>query len=261
MPIRRTFLPLAAPASASIALSDSAAPSARRRTALRRAASIRLRPIHLHRLAGTTRPQTRTRQRPGRRPRHRPRREARRELAQSRRILGTQRTLMNLKSQLSIFLLGAIAVTLTFASAQQATQQPSAAAVLPSFAVATIKPVDPAHGGAMGFYSRPGGRVFLGFANAKTIISYAFDVQGFQIAGGPEWVSTDRYNIEAIPPDSAQSRTAKQPPLAATPSSEQRLMLQSLLRDRFGLRYHRETREGAVYILTRGSGKLQRQET
>jgi uncharacterized protein (TIGR03435 family) len=167
---------------------------------------------------------------------------------------------MNFNSQLSILLLGAMAVAQPIASAQQATQHPSAAAVLPSFEVATIKPVDPAHGGAMGFYSRPGGRVFLGFANAKTIISYAFDVQGFQIAGGPEWVSTDRYNIEAIPPDSAQSRTAKQPPLAATPSSEQRLMLQSLLRDRFGLRYHRETREGAVYILTRDSGKLQLQE-
>jgi len=34
-------------------------------------------------------------------------------------------------------------------------------------------------------------------------------------------------------------------------------MLQSLLRDRFGLKFHFETREGEVYILTRGTKPLQ----
>ena len=37
-------------------------------------------------------------------------------------------------------------------------------------------------------------------------------------------------------------------------------MIQSLLRYRFALQYHMETREGEVYLLTRGSGKLQFQE-
>ncbi len=42
----------------------------------------------------------------------------------------------------------------------------------------------------------------------------------------------------------------------AEPTAEQRLMLQSLLRDRFGFKYHLETRMGDVYLLTRGSKPL-----
>jgi uncharacterized protein (TIGR03435 family) len=134
---------------------------------------------------------------------------------------------------------------------------PAAASNPPAFEVATIKPIDPKGGGAVGFYSRPGGRIFLGYASAKMILYYAFHIQEYQIAGGPDWIGTDKYNIEAIPPDTASSRTAKQPPIAATPSSEQRLMLQSLLCDRFALKFHRESREGEVYLLTRSSKKLQ----
>jgi uncharacterized protein (TIGR03435 family) len=168
---------------------------------------------------------------------------------------------MNLRSQLSTLLLGAMAATQTIASAQQPARQTAAAdaATLPAFEVATIKPAGLKGGGVMGFYSRPGGRVFLGNATAKLILYYAFNIQQDQISGGPGWVGTDRYDIEAIPPDSA-SRTAKRPPIGATPSGEQRKMLQSLLADRFRLKAHMETREGDVYILTRGSNKLQLEE-
>lgn len=130
-------------------------------------------------------------------------------------------------------------------------------APLPAFEVATIKPCDPnAASQIVGFHSRPGGRIFVGCVTAKELVYYAFKVQEFQISGGPDWISADLYNIEAVPPDTAQSRTAVQPPIAVRPSSEQRQMLQSLLMDRFGLKCHTETREGAVYTLTRGSSKL-----
>jgi uncharacterized protein (TIGR03435 family) len=169
---------------------------------------------------------------------------------------------MNLRPQLSIFLLGAIAATQPTSYGQTSTPQSPATAPssLPAFEVATIKPINPNSGGAMGFYSRPGGRVFVGYASVKMLLYYAFDIQEFQIAGGPDWIGGDRYNIEAVPPDSSESRTAKQPPIGATPSGEQRKMLQSLLADRFALKYHMETREGPVYILTRGTGKLQLEE-
>lgn len=169
---------------------------------------------------------------------------------------------MNRKSQLSIFLFGAIAVAFPCAPAQQSTQQTSAdsAAAHPAFEVATIKPSGPKGSPIMGFYSRPGGRIFFGNSTAKTILFYAFNIPSDQIYGGPDWVSTDRYDIEAVPPDTSASRTAKQPQIAATPSGEQRKMLQTLLADRFGLKSHMETREGTVYILTRGSGKLQLHE-
>ena len=136
----------------------------------------------------------------------------------------------------------------------------TADAKLPAFEVATIKPIDPNKGGAVGFYSFPGGRVNVGFATVKILMFYAFNVQDFQIAGGPEWVSTEKYNIVAVPPEASKSRTAKAPPIGATPSLEQRQMLLSLLVDRFGLKFHRENREGPVYFLVKGSGRLEMQD-
>ncbi|HEX6507451.1 MAG TPA: TIGR03435 family protein [Chloroflexota bacterium] len=128
---------------------------------------------------------------------------------------------------------------------------------LATFEVATIKPSDPNAGGALGFYSRPGGRVLLGFAPVRMIVGYAFDIQNFQITGGPNWVGTDRYNIAAIPPETSVSRTAAQPPIAATPTAEQREMLQALLRDRFAFEYHWQMHDDDVYILSRGNKRLE----
>ena len=126
----------------------------------------------------------------------------------------------------------------------------------PAFEVASVRPVDPKEGGAVGFLSQPGGRVQIGFASVKMLAFYAFDVQERYVVGGPEWVGTDRFNILAVPPEDAESRTAKSPPMKATPSEEQRKMIESLLVERFGLKFHREMREMPVYLLERGSGKL-----
>ncbi|MDW5267160.1 MULTISPECIES: TIGR03435 family protein [Acidobacteriaceae] len=131
---------------------------------------------------------------------------------------------------------------------------------MPAFDVATIKPSDPNSGGVSGFLSYPGGRVVVGFTTLKTLISYAFDVQSFQIAGGPPWIEKNRYDVVALPPASSESSNLKQPPEKATPSEEQRRMLQTLLVQRFDLKFHRETREGRVYLLVRGNRKLQMED-
>jgi uncharacterized protein (TIGR03435 family) len=79
------------------------------------------------------------------------------------------------------------------------------------------------------------------------MIQYAFGVREFQIAGGPGWLTTDRFDIVAT---------------TATPGSlnlnELEPYLQSLLADRFRFRYHRETRELQVYslVVARGGPKL-----
>jgi uncharacterized protein (TIGR03435 family) len=54
-------------------------------------------------------------------------------------------------------------------------------------------------------------------------------------------MSTERYQIKAVAPAGSTKETA-------------RLMLQSMLRERFGLRYHRERREQAVYALVQAPG-------
>ena len=170
---------------------------------------------------------------------------------------------MNLKSQLSIFLLGAIAVTLPVASAQQPAPQASApaAAARPAFEVISIKPFDPnGRSQPVGFFSYPGGRVILNVANVKMILYFAYDMQDYQIAGGPDWIGSERYTIVALPPDSSPSRAQKMAPFKIAATDEQKKMLQSLLADRFGFKAPMETRQGEVYILSRGKNKLQLQE-
>jgi len=126
---------------------------------------------------------------------------------------------------------------------------------LPAFDAATIKPPDPgARGRKAGFYGEPGGRIFFG-GFTKWVIEFAFNLRDFQIAGGPDWISSQWFEINAVPPESSPSVNIKA--RNAEPTSEQRLMLQSLLADRFGFKCHFETKDGEVYILTRGTKPLQ----
>jgi uncharacterized protein (TIGR03435 family) len=136
------------------------------------------------------------------------------------------------------------------------SQTESGTAQTPAFEVSTIKPHNPNKPGEMGFISYPGGRVIVGYANLKMLLYFAFDMQDFQISGVPAWADKNRYDIEALPPSFSESRTAVQPPAKATPSDEQRKMLQALLTERFGLKFHRETKEGPVYLLLRNKGPL-----
>jgi uncharacterized protein (TIGR03435 family) len=75
----------------------------------------------------------------------------------------------------------------------------------------------------------PGGRL-VASAPVKMLLENAFAVQDFQIVGGPAWIDSDRYAIEAK--------------AEGNPSREQLLrMLQPLLAERFRLEAHRETRQ------------------
>jgi len=87
------------------------------------------------------------------------------------------------------------------------------------------------------------------------LIHYAFNLQKYQITGGPGWVDSQWFEVNAVPPDSSSSRAIKV--RNAEPESDQRLMLQSLLRDRFGFKFHFESKQGEVYILTRGRKSLE----
>ena len=68
---------------------------------------------------------------------------------------------------------------------------------------------------------------------------------GLAITGGPSWINTDRYDIEARP---AQG---------FIPTTEQaQKMLQALLEERFGLQVRHETKDGPIYALTIAKGGL-----
>jgi uncharacterized protein (TIGR03435 family) len=119
----------------------------------------------------------------------------------------------------------------------------------PRFAVATVKrnPSTEALSMAvpMGVGYRPGGRLVAVNAPVAMLIQRAYSVQSFQVVGGPSWINTDGYYIEAKPEGS-------------TDQKRMWLMLQSLLADRFKLAVHRETRDLPVYDLqtVRGGAKL-----
>ena len=71
----------------------------------------------------------------------------------------------------------------------------------------------------------------------KILIGLAYRLQQFQISGGPSWASSERFDVEG----KTENRKADPDQL--------RLMLQSLLEDRFKLKLHRETKVSSVYAL------------
>jgi len=156
-----------------------------------------------------------------------------------------------LRAVLTFFLANSLAL----APAAAPPQSTPVSANPPAFDAAAIKPPDPAaRYQKAGFNGEPGGRVFFG-GNIKMLVEYAFNLQDYQIAGGPGWTASQWFEINAVPPETSSSHNIKV--RNAEPTPEQRLMLQSLLADRFGLKSHLETKEGEVYVLTRSRKPLQ----
>jgi uncharacterized protein (TIGR03435 family) len=84
----------------------------------------------------------------------------------------------------------------------------------------------------------PPGPYTLRDVTLKWLTTYAYDVPGFQVTGGPEWVDTDRWDFQL----------ETEPILM--PNPQFRKVLLSSLEDRFRLRAHGETRTAPVYELT-----------
>jgi len=130
-------------------------------------------------------------------------------------------------------------------------QQPPAAAPQ-SFEVASIKPSAPVTDGRMmvRMETTPGGRWNASGVTVSMLIQQAYDVRSYQIIGGPGWLNTERYDIVAK---------------AETPDINResvRVLLQSLLAERFNLQTHRETKELPIYELVIGKDghKLKKSE-
>lgn len=113
---------------------------------------------------------------------------------------------------------------------------PAVAGAGPAFAVASIKKNDDPNG-PRAFSAPAPGRVRLINQTVRQLISSAYQVQDYQIVGGPEWLRRERYDIEATA-DGA----------AAAP--QMLLMVRTLLADRFGLVMRSERREMPIFQLT-----------
>jgi len=91
---------------------------------------------------------------------------------------------------------------------------------------------------------RSGGYTFTNLS-ALNLISLAYNLPFDRIVGGPAWMTSDRYDINAVGKDK-------------TTTEERAVMVRSLLRDRFQLAAHIERRDLPVYFLVvaRGDGRL-----
>jgi bla regulator protein blaR1 len=85
----------------------------------------------------------------------------------------------------------------------------------------------------------------------RELIHFSYGVEDFQISGGPSWINSDVYDVEAKADESVRDALNKLGPDQRN-LVEQR-MLQALLADRFKLAVHRETKELPEYSLVVGN--------
>lgn len=98
----------------------------------------------------------------------------------------------------------------------------------------------------------PGGRVVVANSLLRPLIETAYAVLPQQLVGGPAWLDSDRFDIEARASENLPGSVPGGPPGRA------QLMLQRLLAERFSLSVHHESRELPIYelIVARAGGRL-----
>ncbi len=114
----------------------------------------------------------------------------------------------------------------------------SGRAQTPAFEVASVKLSDPnAEFGALEFL--PGGRFNATNVPLQVIILRAYNIRDFQLLGRPDSLK-ERYSIQAKAPEGSFG------------DAQIRLMVQTLLAERFQLKSHREMKGMPVYVLVAG---------
>jgi uncharacterized protein (TIGR03435 family) len=120
----------------------------------------------------------------------------------------------------------------------------------PSFEVATIKPSRP---------DTPGQSITVRGRTFNTLnqtvagmMTFAYGLHPDQIVGGPAWMKSDRFDIQAEPEGTAMPA-----------ERHWRSMLAKLLVSRYGLTFHKDKKDLPVYALTllRSGHKLTKNDT
>lgn len=120
----------------------------------------------------------------------------------------------------------------------------------PVFEVAAIHPsrsFDP----SKGLIDYSGTQLRVTSTSLTALLKFAYQVRDHQIVGGPDWMKSATFDIDAgpiRPGTSGLSRT--------------RRMLQGMLADRFALQLHRETRLQPIYrlVVSKASSKMKTED-
>jgi uncharacterized protein (TIGR03435 family) len=83
----------------------------------------------------------------------------------------------------------------------------------------------------------------LKMATMADLVAAAYSIDAEKVLGGPNWLDTDHFDVIAAAAPGASAQNIK-------------LMLQSLLAERFKLVVHMDQRPMAAFVLSVGRGKL-----
>lgn len=111
----------------------------------------------------------------------------------------------------------------------------SALAQVPTFEAVSIRPSAADSKSSQTTYDP--GRIIARGVSLKQLVEWAYQVSPVQVSGGPGWMDSKFFDIEA----QAEGEHTKDELLG---------MLQPVLAERFKLALHRETKEMSVYLLT-----------
>ncbi len=137
----------------------------------------------------------------------------------------------------------------------QAQTSPPAAPPVFKYEVASIKP-NKSGSGSIDGSSMPDSYTIKN-APLKRLIQDAYAVQNYQISGAPDWLTSERFDIDAKMDPSLVDAFQK---LSVTDRRLARQqMLQALLAERFNLKIHRETKDLPVFslVFAKSGSKLQ----
>ena len=145
-------------------------------------------------------------------------------------------------TRVTVWWIGAVVGIVLFGAAASAWQ---AAGDLPRFEAVSVKPCDPEAdtGGVRGGARPSPNRLFFPCFSVRSLIRLAFlpgqnprDLE--RLVGGPSWINSERFTIEAVADASVPRATITGP------------MLQAVLVERFGLKIRRESRPVSAYALS-----------
>jgi uncharacterized protein (TIGR03435 family) len=115
------------------------------------------------------------------------------------------------------------------------------AAQEPTFEVASVKQNTSGDGGQF-IRMLPGNRFNATNMSPRALVTLAYQLQQFQLVGGPAWMNTDHYDIVA-------KMAGEQAPFVPGQPQPVMIAVRGLLAERFKLKLHKETREMDVYNL------------
>jgi uncharacterized protein (TIGR03435 family) len=105
----------------------------------------------------------------------------------------------------------------------------------------------------------PGATVYRLIALGYGLKDCSLALQTGLVSGGPDWIKSERFDIEAIIPEGSPAYTLQELSRGEAPKLQR--MIQALLSDRFKLVFHREVKEATGFnLIVAKAGKIKLSE-